>query len=168
MHKTGETTWSGACKVNGECKLRFGGDWTVNRGGTIEALDTPFAVTDGGSNIALEEGYYVFVYDTAAEQLTISQTWSLIGDVFSTGWSADFLMYRDADGNFVYSNAVLGGEWKLRFNGGWDVNRGGAFGALDTPFAVENNGSNIASPGTGLYNVVYNSKEETVTVKAAL
>ncbi|MDY5781103.1 MAG: hypothetical protein SPK38_04295 [Candidatus Cryptobacteroides sp.] len=168
MHKTGETTWSGACKVNGECKLRFGGDWTVNRGGTIEALDTPFAVTDGGSNIALEEGYYVFVYDTAAEQLTISQTWSLIGDVFSTGWSADFLMYRDADGNFVYSNAVLGGEWKLRFNGGWDVNRGGTFGALDTPFAVENNGSNIASPGTGLYNVVYNSKEETVTVKAAL
>lgn len=168
MRKTGENTWSGACKVNGECKLRFGGDWTVNRGGTIEALDTPFAVTDGGSNIALEEGYYVFVYDTAAEQLTISQTWSLIGDVFSTGWSADFLMYRDADGNFVYSNAVLGGEWKLRFNGGWDVNRGGTFGALDTPFAVENNGSNIASPGTGLYNVVYNSKEETVTVKAAL
>ncbi|MDY2706142.1 MAG: hypothetical protein SOV31_00205 [Candidatus Cryptobacteroides sp.] len=168
MHKTGETTWSGACKVNGECKLRFGGDWTVNRGGTIEALDTPFAVTDGGSNIALEEGYYVFVYDTAAEQLTISQTWSLIGDVFSTGWGADFIMHKDANGNFVYSNAVLGGEWKLRFNGGWDVNRGGTFGALDTPFAVENNGSNIASPGTGLYNVVYNSKEETVTVKAAL
>ena len=27
MHKTGETTWSAACKVSGEYKLRFGADW---------------------------------------------------------------------------------------------------------------------------------------------
>ena len=168
MHKTGENTWSGACKVSGECKLRFSGDWAVNRGGAFEALDTPFAVTDGGSNSALEEGCYVFVYDAAADQLTISQTWGLIGDVFSSGWGADFLMHKDAEGNFVYNNAVLGGEWKLRFNGGWDVNRGGAFEALDTPFAVENNGSNIASPGTGLYNVVYSPTAEQITVSSAL
>lgn len=168
MHKTGENTWSAACKVSGECKIRFGADWTVNRGGTFEALDTPFAVTDGGSNIKLDEGCYAFVYDAAKDELTISQTWGLIGDVFSTGWGADFLMHKNAEGNFVYNNAVLGGEWKIRFNGGWDVNRGGTFAALDTPFAVENGGSNIVSPGAGLYNVVYAPATEQITVSAAL
>ena len=172
MHKTGETTWSAACKVSGEYKLRFGADWSVNRGasGAMAPLDGyySFGLAADGANLKLDEGCYAFVYDSATEKLDVYPTWGLIGDVFGTGWSADFLMYRDADGNFVYSNAVLGGEWKLRFNGGWDVNRGGKLEALDTPFAVENNGSNIASPGAGLYNVVYNSKEETVTVKAAL
>ena len=172
MHKTGETTWSAACKVSGEYKLRFGADWSVNRGasGAMAPYEDyySYGLAADGANLKLDEGCYAFVYDSATEKLEVYPTWGLIGDVFGTGWSADFLMYRDADGNFVYSNAVLGGEWKLRFNGGWDVNRGGAFGALDTPFAVENNGSNIASPGAGLYNVVYNSKEETVTVKAAL
>ena len=172
MHKTGETTWSAACKVSGEYKLRFGADWSVNRGasGAMDPLDGyySYGLAADGANLKLDEGCYAFVYDSATEKLDVYPTWGLIGDVFGTGWSADFLMYRDADGNFVYSNAVLGGEWKLRFNGGWDVNRGGKLEALDTPFAVENNGSNIASPGAGLYNVVYNSKEETVTVKAAL
>ena len=172
MHKTGETTWSAACKVSGEYKLRFGADWSVNRGasGAMAPYEDyySYGLAADGANLKLDEGCYAFVYDSATEKLDVYPTWGLIGDVFGTGWSADFLMYRDADGNFVYSNAVLGGEWKLRFNGGWDVNRGGKLEALDTPFAVENNGSNIASPGTGLYNVVYNSKEETVTVKAAL
>ena len=172
MHKTGETTWSAACKVSGEYKLRFGADWSVNRGasGAMAPLDGYYSydLAADGANLKLDEGCYAFVYDSATDKLDVYPTWGLIGDVFGTGWSADFLMYRDADGNFVYSNAVLGGEWKLRFNGGWDVNRGGKLEALDTPFAVENNGSNIASPGAGLYNVVYNSKEETVTVKAAL
>ena len=172
MHKTGETTWSAACKVSGEYKLRFGADWTLNRGasGAMAPYEDyySYGLAADGANLKLDEGCYAFVYDSATEKLDVYPTWGLIGDVFGTGWSADFLMYRDADGNFVYSNAVLGGEWKLRFNGGWDVNRGGKLEALDTPFAVENNGSNIASPGAGLYNVVYNSKEETVTVKAAL
>ena len=172
MHKTGETTWSAACKVSGEYKLRFGADWSVNRGasGAMAPYEDyySYGLAADGANLKLDEGCYAFVYDSATEKLDVYPTWGLIGDVFGTGWSADFLMYRDADGNFVYSNAVLGGEWKLRFNGGWDVNRGGKLEALDTPFAVENNGSNIASPGAGLYNVVYNSKEETVTVKAAL
>ena len=172
MHKTGETTWSAACKVSGEYKLRFGADWSVNRGasGAMAPYEDyySYGLAADGANLKLDEGCYAFVYDSATEKLEVYPTWGLIGDVFGTGWSADFLMYRDADGNFVYSNAVLGGEWKLRFNGGWDVNRGGKLEALDTPFAVENNGSNIASPGAGLYNVVYNSKEETVTVKAAL
>ena len=168
MRKTGENTWSAACKVNGKCKIRFGGDWDVNRGGAFEALDTPFAVENGGADIALDEGCYVFVYDAAADQLTISQTWGLIGNVFSTNWGADFLMYKDAEGNFVYKNAVLGEGWKLRFNGGWDVNRGGAFQALDTPFAVENGGADIASPGASLYNVVYSPATEQITVSSAL
>lgn len=172
MHKTGETTWSAACKVSGEYKLRFGADWSVNRGasGAMAPYEDyySYGLAADGANLKLDEGCYAFVYDSATEKLDVYPTWGLIGDVFGTGWSADFLMYRDADGNFVYSNAVLGGEWKLRFNGGWDVNRGGKLEALDTPFAVENNGSNIASPGAGLYNVVYNSKAETVTVKAAL
>lgn len=172
MHKTGETTWSAACKVSGEYKLRFGADWSVNRGasGAMAPYEDyySYGLAADGANLKLDEGCYAFVYDSATEKLDVYPTWGLIGDVFGTGWSADFLMYRDADGNFVYGNAVLGGEWKLRFNGGWDVNRGGKLEALDTPFAVENNGSNIASPGAGLYNVVYNSKAETVTVKAAL
>ena len=172
MHKTGETTWSAACKVSGEYKLRFGADWSVNRGasGAMAPYEDyySYGLAADGANLKLDEGCYAFVYDSATEKLDVYPTWGLIGDVFGTGWSADFLMYRDADGNFVYGNAVLGGEWKLRFNGGWDVNRGGKLEALDTPFAVENNGSNIASPGAGLYNVVYNSKAETVTVTAAL
>ena len=168
MHKTGETTWAAACRVNGECKIRFGAGWDVNRGGTIESLDTPFDVTDGGGNIKLEDGCYTIVYDSATEKITISQTWGLIGNIFSTGWSTDFLMYKDADGNFVYNNAILETGWKIRFNGGWDVNRGGVFESLGTGFEAVAGGADIASPGAGLYNIVYSPATEQITISAAL
>ena len=168
MTEVAEGIYSASCLVNSDLKIRYAGGWDVNRGGSFAALDTPFDVTNGGDNIKLDEGYYTIVYNSKTEQITVSKTWSLIGGVFGSEWNKDFWMIGDGNGGYVYNNAVLGGEWKIRYDNGWDVNRGGAFSALGTPFTVENNGSNIASPGTGLYNVKYNPATEEITVSSAL
>lgn len=172
MHKTGETTWSASCRVSGEYKLRFGADWTVNRGssGAMAPVDDhlSYGLAQGGENLKLDEGCYAFVYDSSTDKLDVYTTWGIIGNVFGTGWSTDFLMHRNADGNFEYLGAVMADGWKLRYNGDWTTNRGGVFAALDTPFAVEQGGADIAAPGASLCNVVYNPKDETISVKAAL
>ena len=51
------------------------GTWDVNRGGTLEALGTPFAVTAGGADISVPENDQVYkvVYVEADETMTITE-----------------------------------------------------------------------------------------------
>jgi len=164
MVEVAEGVYSGTCLVNSEVKIRKGMGWDDNRGGSFSELGTAFDVTNGGDNIKLDEGNYTITYDSKNEKITVVKAWSLIGGIFTTSWDSDLFMICDAEGNYVCQNASLTGEWKIRENAGWDNNRGGAFSALGTAFAVTNGGDNIATPGEGLYKVVYNPSKEEVTV----
>ena len=60
-------------KISGEWKLRQGADWAVNRGGTFEAVDTPFDVAQDGPNINVTADLTSFsvIYDPVNEKITI-------------------------------------------------------------------------------------------------
>ena len=150
-------------KLSGEFKIRHNHDWAENVGGTMAALGEPFAAEPGGANINVEEGTYVVTYDPAAATITVvnaKKIWGVIGDF--TSWSSDANMEEVAPGIWVSDMLeIADGGWKVRFDHGWDVNRGGA-----TPTAV---GQFVAAvPGGdninlhGKFKVVYNANNGTI------
>lgn len=159
--------------VTGEFKVRYNNDWGINRGGALVSTGAAFAVTQDGSNVVVPavNVKYQIVYNPAMETITVNpcaDAWSVIGGFETYSWDGD--LYLSDKGNGVYESEVFqgNGDVKIRFNGGWDVNRGGDMDTLSKAFAVTNNGSNIKLPSTGaFYKLVYDSKAETITVKAA-
>ncbi len=149
--------------ISGEFKIRKNHDWAENRGGVMAAVGEAFDAVAGGDNIKVEDGTYIVTYDPQAEKITVAnakKSWGVIGDF--NEWSGDVVMSEVAPGIWV-SDAITveSGGWKVRFDGGWDVNRGGA-----TPEAV---GQFVgAAPGgdninmTGTFKVVYNANNETI------
>ncbi len=149
--------------ISGEFKIRKNHDWAENRGGVMAAVGEAFDAVAGGDNIKVEDGTYIVTYDPQAEKITVAnakKSWGVIGDF--NEWGGDVVMSEVAPGIWV-SDAITveSGGWKVRFDGGWDVNRGGA-----TPEAV---GQFVgAAPGgdninmTGTFKVVYNANNETI------
>ncbi len=149
---------------NTEFKWRKDGGWDENYGGTFVAFGEPFAAEAGGSNIAVSAGFYKVVLDLDDTTITVYddfEVWSLIGEF--NGWAGDVDMEL-VEGKWIAEDVNLTPGWKLRKNHGWDENRGGAFVALDEPFAVTNGGDNIDC-GEGRFTVIYDPTEETVTIK---
>ena len=160
--------WTGYATLTADdsWKVRKDAAWDENFGGTFSALDTPFAAIAGGDNIAVgAEGFYKIVLNTNDNTITISngEVWSLIGNFNSWAGDTDMVL---TDGKWVSPAVNLTAGWKLRHNHGWDENRGGVFEALDTPFAVENNGADIDC-GEGEFIVTYDPAAETITVTRA-
>ena len=93
--------------------------------------------------------------------------WSLIGAVLGSNWDKDYKLAASGD-NFVIKNVKLAAadEFKIRFQGAWDANRGGAFAELGKGFAVENNGANIKPGLDGFYDIWYNPAVEQMAVCA--
>ena len=91
--------------------------------------------------------------------------WGLIG--VAGDWNNDIYMYAGEAGKFYSPVVTFEGEFKLRYNNGWDINRGGVFAAADEAFAAEAGGANINVPA-GSYVVVYDSVAETITMVDAL
>ncbi len=159
---------SNPVKINGEFKLRFGGNWDTNRGGTVVAMDEAFAVENGGANMAApkNDNLYIVEYDPATETVTVEGCWSLIGLVNGANWDKDIYMVKTAE-DVWEGAAVADGEFKLRYNSDWGVNRGGALANLGEAFAVTQDGANIAVPSIGVkYRVTYSEADQTVTVTA--
>ena len=157
--------WTGYFNVAADqgWKLRKDAGWDENVGGTFTAFGTPFEAVAGGDNIVIgQDGFFKVVYDTNAGTITVSEgnVWSLIGDF--NEWAGDIDM-ENVDGKWVANEVDLSGGWKLRYNHGWDVNRGGTFEAFGTAFAVTNNGDNI-NCGEGKFNVTYDPAAETITI----
>ena len=147
-----------------EFKIRWQGGWDVNYGGTMVAVDQPFEAVAGGDNIKVEEdGWYVLAFDSRTNSIALThQFWSLIGEF--NNWSADvFMMYR-GNGEWVAYNQTLPGEWKIRQGAGWDVNRGGTFVEVGTPFDAVPGGDNINVGDLSGFTVVYNQETEKITV----
>ena len=91
--------------------------------------------------------------------------WGLIG--VAGDWNNDIYMYAGEAGKFYSPVVTFEGEFKLRFNNGWDINRGGAFASVGEAFAAEAGGDNVNVPA-GTYVVVYDSVAETITMVDAL
>ena len=95
--------------------------------------------------------------------LYLAETLGVIGDATPGAWdnstaltpSADFLVWT---GDVEFK---AGGEWKLRANNAWDVNLGGDMNNLSK------DGSNIATPGEGVYTVTLDLSKLPYTVSVA-
>lgn len=164
MNEDGGKWVSPATKISGEFKLRKNHAWDDNRGGTFAEVGTAFAVTNGGDNINVPEGEYVVIYDPAAETVTVdpalpSNTWSLIG--VNGDWNNDIFMTELMPGVWVSPEVeITSAGWKVRFNHGWDVNRGGNVTAEGVFAKAVPGGDNINL--TGKFKVVYNANNETI------
>ncbi len=161
---------SPATVIDGEFKIRKNHAWDDNRGGTFTSIGVAFEAVPGGSNINLPKGEYVVVYDPAAETITVdgalpANKWSLIG--VGGDWNNDIFMREFSTGVWVSPPMEFSGEFKIRFNHGWDENRGGAFETAGTPFAAVPGGPNISVP-EGKWQVVYNPVLETITVNSCV
>ncbi len=150
--------------LNGGWKIRKNHAWDENRGGTFVALGEAFAVTGGGDNIDCGEGEFNVTYDPAAETITVeealpSNVWSLIG--VNGDWGTDVFMTEMMPGIWVSPKVTIESEgWKIRFNRGWDVNRGGKLTEAGVFAKAVPGGDNIAL--TGSFQVVFNANNETI------
>ena len=166
-----------------EWKFRMNEAWTINLGGSLDNL------VQDGSNIVEAEGaiYDVQLFlNTTPYHAVLTKTgdsdyvdtkegpWSLIGVIGGSNWDTDFDMEKDGT-MFTCKNVSLtaGDGFKLRFNHEWNFNRGAVESGdpytvtIGSAVAVANNGSNMAVPESGSYDVYYDADKETVTIVAA-
>lgn len=147
-------------------KIRSGHDWALSYGGTLVALGTAFdAVSDNGPNIVVpEDGEYIVTFDKTNLKITVdaalpSNTWSVIGA--NGDWNTDIFMTELMPGVWVSPTFETTTDWKVRFNHGWDVNRGGATPSAEGVFVkAVPGGPNINA--TGKITVIYNANNETI------
>ena len=149
--------------ISGEFKLRKNHGWDENRGGVMASLGEEFDAEPGGANINVPEGVYVVYYYPESEKIIVANAkkiWSVIGDFNS--WSADAEMVEVAPGIWMSDMLeIADGGWKVRFDHGWDVNRGGATAENVGQFVgAVPGGDNINLHGT--FKVVYNANNETI------
>lgn len=175
--------WTGVATIAGQFKLRYGADWGVNRGaeGEVEpveiVLDTPTNVVSGGKNFKVsEKALYQVAFDTTANTIVVSNMgnkWSLIGKIEGSEWNKDFFMTKDGD-VWTSDPVTINGDFKLRYNAGWDVNLGGP--GETAPYVIElgvetelvSGGKNLAVAALDeKYVVTLNAATNKVIVKKA-
>lgn len=157
---------SPATKLSGDFKIRHNHDWTLSVGGEMEELGKPFtAVSDNGPNIKVEEGEYIVTFDPTAMTIVVdaalpANKWSVIGDF--NEWGGDAYMTEVLPGIWVSDELDLtDGGWKIRFNNGWDINRGGATPAAVGEFVAAYPGGDNITLG-GKCRVVFNEMNQTI------
>ena len=153
-------------------KIRQNSGWDVNRGATGDAEPfeitpgEPFEVVNNGKNLTVPaDGKYIVSYDSANETITVNKampdnTWSLIG--VNGDWNNDIFMTELMPGIWVSPATTMGGEFKLRFNHDWAVNRGCAPLVLGGAAQMATlDGPNIGI-AEGTYVVVYDANMEVI------
>ena len=168
-----------------EIKFRADADWTLNWGADC---------ANGGDNIPVKAGKYRVYFNpamgfiefnvknygtvedtqaTAPEEPENPDTpavtkesgkWGLIG--VAGDWENDIYMYAGDAGLFYSPVVSFEGEFKLRFNNDWVINRGGALAAVGEAFDAVAGGDNIKVEA-GTYVVVYDSVNDKITVENA-
>ena len=78
---------------------------------------------------------------------------------------ADAFMICNGNGEWAAYGQSLAGNWKIRQNSGWEVNRGGTFAERGTAFEAVPDGDNINVGDITGFDIIYDSKAETITVK---
>lgn len=167
-----------------EFKFRQDQAWTVNYGGDFGSLDSPFSVTQDGSNIkAPADGYYDLWLDLDAGTAMLTEAyvaypgcvetsnWSVIGALseYDINWDGDIDMLTD--GNIHVAQGVklaAADEFKFRQDKAWTVNLGGEFGSLGSDFAVTQDGSNVKVGADGIFDLIVNPGAGTAQVVETL
>lgn len=154
-----------ALKTTDQIKIRKDAAWTTDRGGTCAAADAEFDAAAGGANIAAPaDGTYMVVYDPAKEKLTLSTNfWGAVGEFNS--WGNDVFLMFDGANTWSAFNKTIAGGWKLRKSAAWSVDRGGVYASAGTPFAAAQGGANITVGDLTSFDIIYDSKAETITAK---
>lgn len=168
-----------------EFKIRYLQDWALSFGGPEENAhstidpENPYPVykptlgqefsDEGTLNIMIgEAGKYDITYNAVTGKVLIESAsadpvWSLIG--VNGDWDNDINMTKLSSGVWVNIDPVeIEGSFKLRYNGGWDVNRGGDFEELGSLIKATQDGNNISVPEKAKYQIVYNPAIESITV----
>ena len=152
-------------------KIRFDKSWDNNRGGaTPDAVGKFVGAFPGGDNINLA-GTFKVVYNANNETIG-TLGWGVVGSVASIAgfnWNHDIPMNLASDGKWYSVPVALGtaDEIKLRWQAGWDVNRGGDMTAVEEAFDALADGNNIKVSEAGTYMLVYDPASEKITVTKA-
>lgn len=171
-----------------EMKFRADSDWTLNWGVDLKGGGDNIPVEAGSFRVYLDfnNGEYSFsekMYgqeeptapaggdepepEPEPEVKAKTGLWSLIGNVNgNTDWTLDVYLTANENGLWVSPVTTLAGEFKLRWNNGWDINRGGAV-TVGAASPVTHNGDNMKVAEAGDYIVIYDPKAETATVLPA-
>jgi len=151
-----------AVDLDGGWKIRKNHDWAENRGGVFVSFGEPFDAVPGGDNINCGAGKFNVSYNPADETITVTAAtygWSVIGNF--NGWAGDVDMVEVAPGIWMSPAIEMADAgWKIRYDHGWDVNRGGATAEEGVFVKAVPNGDNINLTGT--FKVVYNANNETI------
>lgn len=141
-------TWIGAMTIlsTGEYKFRGVDDWSINLGGSLDAL------VQDGANIAspVTEADYAFTLDLSTPNTYTASVnrWGIIGDATPGGWDNDTDMtWNSGNEVFTITADLTAGEMKFRADDDWAVNLGGDLGALTQ------DGANIAVTDAGNYTI---------------
>jgi len=114
----------------------------------------------------------VFPKGSPYQEYTATSEWSVIGSLsaYEMNWDKDLEMWATEDGLMHVSKCVslkAGEEFKFRKGQSWDVNYGGTFGSLDSPFPVNQGGDNIVAPADGLYDLWLDVASESAWLSEA-
>lgn len=145
-----------------------------NAGDTKLKLGVPMSINNGADAVnfgidADQAGSQVIVLDSTSMQVFFLK-WGVIGQVAGDGWSNDApMIYDEAAGTWTATDLqfAASGQFKIRLKKAWDDDRGlddGVEFAVNTPMKVKKGGGNITVKEAGYYEVVYNEKDETITV----
>lgn len=87
-------------------------------------------------------------------QIAPPHTWAVIGDATPGGWGADTPMTYDyCSKTWKVTVTLTAAQFKFRADNDWGLNYGDDGGDK----ALEANGANINSPGSGLYDITLNT-----------
>ena len=171
---------------DGGFKIRANGEWNdaanygLQTAGPVEVDHVYDVVTGGGSgDMSLTAGTYDIYFDLANLKVYImtpgkniseavgggntdtpapsEQVWTLVGAF--NGWpgtpDSNYNMTKEGDWYVFKGFTTEGGEMKF-YSGGWDVNRGGNFTAVNEAVALTQGGSNVVLPA-GTYDIYMNA-----------
>lgn len=179
LEGNGEGLFEGAVNLvdasGTECQWKFSPKpaWEGDFGGTITLDESGYGQGTYGvsDNIVVPNGYYYVKVDMTAGTFELQRIdkVGLIGGF--NGWGGDEEFAYDADKNvWILSCELVGGdEFKIRFNGGWDINRGiggDAAGTVSTGVAtpVYHNGQNMKVAADGLYTITLDMSTNPNTI----
>lgn len=157
-------------------KLRFNNSWATQAGSVVKGDPVKVGVPTvaGGEDVGVsadQVGNQVIVYNANTNEIFLLG-WSAHGMIDGDSWTKDVPMVFDASANTwtTLVPAPVQGEFKLRWAGAWDDDRGLAEGAsfsgTGEPINLAKGGKNIGG-AVGNYNMVYDVANETLTLTAA-
>ena len=127
---------------------------------------------DSDAAIEIPSFEIVFPKGSPYMEYTAKSSWSVIGSIsaYEMSWDKDLEMWMTEDGLQHVAKCVslkAGEEFKFRKDQSWDVNYGGTYGSLGTPFAVNQGGDNIVAPADGLYDLWLDVASESAWITEA-